>query len=76
MFLTYGVSTIMDGPWRWFGDPAYREDQLDIRRVIVITPARNPETGEVDIITREDLRAADVWYFSSYTMVWDVVDPE
>jgi len=71
--LFYGISRISDGRWRRYVDPALREDELNIRRVMVIVPYRNPETGEREIYVNDNLRAADI---GEYTVLWDVIDPE
>lgn len=72
--LCFGINRYSDGLWRWYGDPALREDQLNIRPVLVLVPYQNAETGEVDIFVHDNIRAADIG--GNTTVLWDFIDRE
>jgi hypothetical protein len=70
---------IWDASWRMIGDPAEREDELNIRPVTVEFLDRDPETGETRLYVVRNLRAADLpvrWYGETATVVWDVLDSD
>ena len=57
----------------WITDPAWREDLLNIRPVMIESIYRDPVTGRQNVRTYTNIRAADL---GSCTVVWDVLDPD
>jgi len=77
--LFYGITRVSHGPWAEIDNAAERDARLNIRPVIVILPQRNPDTGEIDIITYDDYRVADLGTGDNrITVIWDeaVRDPD
>jgi hypothetical protein len=68
-----GVLVMHSDKWRWIVDPAEREDELNIRPVIVETLIRNPETGLQEVITSLFYRAGDLSPYNDYTVIWDIL---
>ncbi len=79
LFTFEGVTQVGDGSWRWIGDPAVREDLLDIRPVLITFLERDPYTGEIREVLYDNYRAANIGTNSSgipNIFVWDVVNTD
>jgi hypothetical protein len=70
-----GPSKIWDWGWRLYGDPAEREDALNVRPVIVEALEFDPDTNEQRLLIIYNLRAADIPVGSgeTKTVVWDTL---
>jgi hypothetical protein len=68
-----GVLVLRSDSWRWIVDPAQREDQLNVRPVLVETLVIDPETGLNKVITSYFYRAGEMYPFNDYTVIWDIL---
>ncbi|MHC4325970.1 MAG: hypothetical protein ACYSUX_16995, partial [Planctomycetota bacterium] len=73
IYSCYGVLVMQNGPWRGIGDPAEREDELNVRPVIVQTMIINPQTGHMELIVSDFYRACEVSPNDGYTVVFDIL---
>ena len=67
------VLVMQNGSWRGIGDPAEREDELNVRPVLVETLIINPQTGLMEIIVSDFYRACEVSPNDGYTVVFDIL---
>jgi len=65
-----GVLLMQDGPWRGIGDPALREDELNIHPVLIQKMVIDPQTGYMELWQFDFCRAAEV---DGYTVIWDIL---
>jgi hypothetical protein len=65
--------TVDNGRWtHWFANPVHRQQELDVRPVIVYEEIRDPDTGMISLIVHQDIVAATL---SVGTVVWDRESP-
>jgi hypothetical protein len=70
-----GIYIVRDDWWRWIVDPAEREDDLNIRSVIVEKLVYDPDEGITIVISNDEFRAAQPNYSSDLIVIWDILKP-
>ena len=74
VFTFLDVAAVVDGDWRAIGDPEERTRALDVRPVTMEYLTRDPDTGFLQLIVRQNVLVADLP--GGVTVMWDVWDGE